>query len=84
MSALRTFLLALLCAAAASASAKDFKDYYVSDDDIATIQQRCRSLTQGLQTAKDVPLGLFLMACEVEMTRAVEDIVNRRIATERR
>jgi hypothetical protein len=52
-------------------------DYSISDADLHTIRQRCGSLTQGLQTAKDVPMGLFLMACEQEMRMAVEEIVTR-------
>jgi hypothetical protein len=52
-------------------------DYTVSDADLETIRERCASLTQGLQTAKGVPMGLFLMACEQEMRTAAEEIVTR-------
>jgi hypothetical protein len=52
-------------------------DYRATEGDLATIRQHCASLTQGLQTAKEVPIGLFLMACETEMREAVEKIVSR-------
>jgi hypothetical protein len=67
--------LALCVLFFAQASVAD--GYTVSDADLDTIRQRCGSLTQGLQTAKGVPMGLFLMACEQEMRMAAEEIVTR-------